>query len=185
MTYAADGSIVSRHESHTGAKHLGVENMAEHPIQGRAVMIDLDRHFGRSRQFIGMKQIREVIEKDKIEVRKGDFVLFHTGFGDMLMKAAGNPTKELLENTGAVLDGRDPELLQWVTDSGVVALISDNYAVEGFPARPPVDPSKPYPLLGLHQHCLFKLGVYLGEIWCVFYWLRVLVVILTDPIPGI
>ena len=30
----------------------------------------------------------------------------------------------------AVLDGFDDKLLQWITDSGVVALISDNMAVE-------------------------------------------------------
>jgi kynurenine formamidase len=60
------------------------------------------------------------------------------------------------------LDGRDDRLLQWVTDSGVAALISDNYAVELLPARAL---SGRHPAMPLHEHCLFKLGVHLGEIW--------------------
>lgn len=105
------------------------------------------------------------------------------------MDAAGKPTKEQLFGTGCTLDGRDQALLDWVTDSGIVALISDNYAVEVFfpnetypepnlPGRPfqafpepnlPADPTKPFAALGLHEHCLYKLGCYLGEIWCVLF----------------
>ena len=44
-----------------------------------------------------------------------------------------------------------------------VALISDNYGVESTPARPCMDDY--CATLPLHAHCLFKLGVYLGEIW--------------------
>ena len=32
-----------------GASALGIENMAEHCVQGRGVMIDLHAHFGRGR----------------------------------------------------------------------------------------------------------------------------------------
>ena len=64
-----------------------------------------------------------------------------------------------------MLDGRDARLQQWVTDSGVVALISDNYAVESVPSRPCDEHADHCASLPLHAHCLFKLGVYLGEIW--------------------
>jgi hypothetical protein len=63
----------------------------------------------------------------------------------------------------AVLDGRDDRLQQWVTDAGLVALISDNYAVEAHPSRPCV--GDVCASLPLHAHCLFRLGVYLGELW--------------------
>jgi hypothetical protein len=49
-----------------------------------------------------------------------------------------------------------------VSESGVVALCADNYAVEHYPARA-LDGQRP--ALPLHQHCLFKLGVPLGELW--------------------
>jgi len=77
-----------------------------------------------------------------------------------------------LENSCAVLDGRDPKLLQWISDSGLSVLIADNYAVEGLPA-----PQQPQDCaaLPLHEHCLFKLGVHLGELWFLSelaQWLR-------------
>ena len=56
----------------------------------------------------------------------------------------------------------DPKLLQWITDSGLVALIADNYAVEAHPAT---HRNGPCATLPLHEHCIFKLGVHLGEIW--------------------
>lgn len=36
------------------------------------------------------------------------------------------PTHEQMENSCAVLNGRDEKLLQWITDSGLVSLIADN-----------------------------------------------------------
>jgi kynurenine formamidase len=82
------------------------------------------------------------------------------------------PDSHLLENSCAVLEGRDPKLLQWITDSGLIALIADNYAVEAHPAstHPGACASLP-----LHEHCLFKLGIHLGEIWHLSplaHWLR-------------
>ena len=37
----------------SGARKLGVENMAVHGVQGRAVMVDLEAHFGRSGKIVG------------------------------------------------------------------------------------------------------------------------------------
>ena len=50
-----------------------------------------------------------------------------------------------------------------VTDSGVAALIADNYAVEIIPSRWMAPIRKPK--LPLHAHCLFKNGIHLGELW--------------------
>jgi hypothetical protein len=74
-----------------------------------------------------------------------------------------NPDPRALFATTCALDGRDERLQQWVSDSGLVALISDNYAVEAVPARPCADDR--CAMLPLHAHCLFRLGVYLGELW--------------------
>lgn len=127
--YLADKHIILPSGRKGGAKALGVQNLAEHPIQGRAVLFDLFRHYGPG-VVVGMAELREIMKKDNIEVKHGDFVLFHTGFGQMLMDAKGDVSAELWENTLAGLDGRDPELLEWITESGVVALISDNVGCE-------------------------------------------------------
>jgi hypothetical protein len=73
------------------------------------------------------------------------------------------PDPKVLFSTTSAFDGRDARLQQWVTDSGAVALLADNYAVEATPARPCADDY--CATLPLHAHCLFKLGCYLGEMW--------------------
>ncbi len=158
---SGDGPGLPRRSS-SGARALGIEKMAERCVQGRAVMIDLHRHFGRERALIGYDQLMQVIAKDRVAVESGDMVCLHTGFAALLLEMNREPDAHALENSCAVLDGRDSRLLQWITDSGVAALIADNYAVESLPAS-----SQPAhcAALPLHEHCLFKLGVHLGELW--------------------
>lgn len=144
------------------ARHLGVERMAEKCMQGRAVMIDLEAHVGRAARVIGYDDLMRVIEADRVEVTAGDMVCLHTGFAELILEMGKAPDKARLEASCAALDGRDTRLLQWITDSGLAALIADNYAVEAHPARHQAGCS---PSLPLHAHCLFKLGVNLGELW--------------------
>jgi kynurenine formamidase len=147
----------------TGARRLGVENMARACVQGRAVMIDLEAHFGRSGSIVGYAELMEVLDKDEVEIEPGDFVCLRTGFAQLLLEMNKQPDPRVLFATTSALDGRDDRLLQWITDSGLVALLADNYAVEAAPARPCADAY--CASLPLHAHCLFKLGVYLGEMW--------------------
>jgi hypothetical protein len=151
------------HDGPSGARALGVENMATSCIQGRAVMIDLFAHFGRARQWVGYDALMSVIDKDKVLVESGDMVCLRTGFDNLILEQNRRPNGELLANSCAVLDGRDEKLQRWVTDSGLVALISDNYGVEAVPSRDCDGPSCAW--LPLHAHCLFRLGVNLGEMW--------------------
>jgi len=131
-------------------------------VQGRAVMIDLHAHLGRERVRVGYDLLMDILDKDRVVVEPGDMVCLHTGFAQMLLGMNKQPDPHAVENSCAVLEGRDERLLQWITDSGLVALIADNYAVEGLPATP--QPGR-CAALPLHEHCLFKLGVHLGEIW--------------------
>ena len=154
------------------AKRLGVENMAETCMQGRAVMIDLHAHFGHCRKAVSYDELMRVMDADKVEVEAGDMACFHTGWSDLILQMRRNIDKKKLDAAYLGLDGRDEKLLQWVTDSGVAALISDNYAVELLPAR---EVSGRHSALPLHEHCLYKLGVHLGEIWYLAelaQWLR-------------
>jgi Putative cyclase. len=154
------------------AHRLGIERMAETGVQGRAVLIDLEKHIGRERVAVGYDQLMEICRADGVVVEKGDMVAFYTGFADVLLEMGRQPDKARLANSCAVLDGRDPKLLQWITDSGLSVLIADNYAVEAFPAKPGHGACAALPL---HEHCLFKLGVHLGELWYLTelaLWLR-------------
>lgn len=144
------------------AKALGVENMAVKCLQGRAVMIDLFAHFGTRRHPVGYDDLMRVMASDGIKVEPGDFVCLRTGFDEVILDGNKTPDKHSLETSCTGLDGTDQRLLQWISDSKLVSLIADNYAVELIPDRIPPGQCAALPL---HQHCLFKLGVNLGEIW--------------------
>ena len=147
----------------TNAGPLGIEKLAEHGVQGRGVMIDLHAHFGRKRHAVGFNDLKAILEKDEVKVERGDIVCLHTGFAEVLLEAKKNPTPELLHNTCTGLDGKDDKLLQWVSDTGLSVLAADNYAVELFSAAPWKQGS--HAMLPLHEHCLFKNGIHLGELW--------------------
>jgi kynurenine formamidase len=147
----------------TEARALGIQNLAEHGAQGRGVMIDLHAHYGREARPIGHDELMRVLDKDKVQVEKGDMVCIYTGFADVLLEMKKQPDAKLLHATCTGLDGRDERLLQWITDSGLAVLIADNYAVEIIPTS--LTRPKPHALMPLHEHCLFKNGIHLGEMW--------------------
>ena len=85
------------------------------------------------------------------------------GLDDMILSMKGDPDAEKLHNSCAVLDGYDDKLLQWITDSGVAVIVSDNMAVENSSGDGETQGGRSH--LPIHRHCLFRLGVHLGEIW--------------------
>ncbi len=147
------------------AMALGIERLAEHGVQGRGVLIDLAHHLGRRRQAVGYDTLMRILEADRIEVEAGDMVCLHTGFADTLLAMNRRPDLTTLHETGSGLDGWDAKLLNWIVDSRLACLIADNPAVEL--VVPKVLQPQPLrqPRLPLHEHCLFKNGIHLGELW--------------------
>ena len=144
----------------SSARRLGIENMATHGVQGRAVLVDLAAVFGTGRTLVGLDRLQQALSETDARVEKGDMLVLRTGFAERIMEMCGTPDAAELDKTGAVLDGHDPDLLQWITDSGVSAICADNYAVET-----PDPPAGATLKLPLHHHCLFKLGLPLAELW--------------------
>ena len=144
-----------------GSSELGIGNMAASCVQGRGVLLDLRRHFGDGRTVVGHEQLMAVLDRDQIAIEPGVMVCLHTGFANHLLHGERDLTA--LANAGAVLDGHDPALLRWITDSALAVLIADNVAVEARAGQPVVGYIGP--LMPLHEHCLFKLGIHLGELW--------------------
>jgi kynurenine formamidase len=157
-----DSEPWARYEG-TDAKALGIQNLAEHGAQGRGVMIDLHHYCGRARRAVGYDELMKLMDQDRVEVEKGDMVCLYTGFADLLLEMRKQPDAKLLHASCSGLDGRDERLLQWVSDSGLAVLASDNYAVEIIPVS--LSKPKPAALMPLHEHCLFKNGIHLGEMW--------------------
>jgi Putative cyclase len=156
----AIGLVPFKSTSH--ARALGIENMAATCVQGRGVLVDLRAHFGDARVHVGYDMLMRVLEEDKVEVETGDMLCLHTGFAEVLLSMRRTPDLQRLNQSCAVLDGRDARLLQWVTDSGLSIIAADNYSVEAMPSAPGQGCCAMAPL---HEHCLFKLGIHLGELW--------------------
>lgn len=152
------------HPGGVAARRLGVEKMAENCVQGRGVLIDLHRHYGPARRLVDFADLDRAMQADGVVVETGDMVCLHTGYGQAIIDMGGNPTREMLHDSHCALDGRDPRLLDWIDRSGLSVLISDTFAVEGFPYKERSETGQ-YPGLPLHQKCLVDLGVHLGELW--------------------
>lgn len=158
------------------ASALGVANLAAHGVQGRGVLIDLEHHLGRCRKAVGYDDLMRILEADQVTVEPGDMVCLHTGFADTLLAMQRQPDVQRLHETGSGLDGTDARLLNWITDVRLACLVADNPAVE-LVASAKLGSAAPMrrPRLPLHEHCLFKNGIHLGELWWLTplaQWLR-------------
>jgi len=140
------------------ARHLGLEHMAFHGVQGRGVRLDT---------------LQEIMAADNVVVEPGDMLLLHTGFATKVLEWNRDPDPVQIHRMCTWLDARDAALLDWIADSEISALVADNYAVEGLLGKDR-DPSR-HSFLPIHHLCLFKLGVPLGEMWYLHElagWLR-------------
>jgi kynurenine formamidase len=158
-----------------GAIAVSAAQMAETGVQARAVMIDLRHHFGDERVAVTWELLERVMKADSVTVEEGDIVCLHTGLGQLIRDANGK-LDESVRIACPVLDGYDKRLLEWIADIGLVALAADNLAVESSSTLG-ADPRLGHrgPQLPLHEHCLVKLGIHLGELWYLTelaQWLR-------------
>ena len=160
--YRAGIDITHSDDESCSAGALGIENMAVHGVQGRGVLVNLYRHYGESYAEVGYRELSQILELDEIEVEQGDFLCLWTGFDRMILRMGGQPNP-ILRNACAVLNGWDDDLLQWISDSGIAAIASDNRAIEAVDRE--IADGYCGSNLPLHEHCLFKLGIHLGELW--------------------
>ncbi len=155
--------VVINAQLETSAKALGMENMAFHGVQGRGVLVDLYSEYGEfPRKEVGYDDLMKIMDKKNILVEQGDILCLWTGLDQMILNMKGNPDKSITEAC-AVLDGFDGKLLNWIIDSGVAAIASDNLAIEAVGKKVPE--GKKGTNLPIHELCLFRLGVHLGELW--------------------
>ena len=160
---ASEHFIAPDAEGGPRAAALGIENMAATGVQGRGVLVDLHRIYGREHARVGYDALMRALDAQKASAGAGDLLCLYTGFADVLLEQNRQPDRRVLHKACAALDGTDERLLQWITDSGIVAICADNSAVEVVNPKP--RGAHLHAMLPLHEHCLFKLGVHLGELW--------------------
>ena len=145
-----------------GATALGIERLAETGLQGRGVLVDLRRAFGDARRAVGYDDLMRTMDAQRVTVESGDVLCLHTGQTAVLLAQGEHPEAPWLDDAFCHLDGCDERLLRWIDESEVAAIAADNFAVE---AVPPVRSDEGRAYERLHELCLFKLGIPLGELW--------------------
>jgi len=134
-----------------GLTKLGIENVGA--IVTRGVLIDVARFKGVD-QLPGNYEITPAdltgaLQKEGVQIRSGDMVLIHTGWGSLWMK----------DNTkfGATEPGIGVAAGQFLVDAEVVVVGADTWGVEVMP-NPDSSLSAP-----VHQLFLARNGIYLHE----------------------
>jgi kynurenine formamidase len=146
-----NGNRRSEFAKATGLTKLGVEHVGA--IVTRGVLIDVAGFKGVPRfeggYEITLADIQGALARQKSEIRSGDVVLIHTGWGSLWMK--DNAT--FLQNS----PGIGLAAAEWLVEREIVLAGSDNWGVEVFP-NPDAQLSAP-----VHQLFLAKNGIYLLE----------------------
>ena len=146
-----NGNKRSEFATADGFKKLGVENVGA--IVTRGVLIDVAKYKNVPRlnapYAISVADLTGALQRQKTEIRPGDVVLVHTGWGSLWMK----------DNTtfGASSPGISVAAGEWLASKEVVVVGSDNWGVEAFPSQ---DPNVSAPV---HQLLLAKNGIYIHE----------------------
>src|SRR5215831_14583579 len=134
-----------------GLTKLGIENVG--PLFTRGVLIDVARYKNVSQlepsYEITAADLRGTLQRQNIEIRAGDVVLIHTGWGSLWMK--DNP--KYIQTCPGIGTGA----AQFLADKEVTVVGADNWGVEVSP--------NPNASLGapVHQLLLTKNGIYLHE----------------------
>jgi kynurenine formamidase len=134
-----------------GLTKLGVENVG--PIVTRGVLIDVARLKGTAQLASGYEitaaDLQTALKNQKLEIRPGDVVLVHTGWGSLWMKDNAKFT--------AGAPGIGLAAAQFLAVEEVTVVGSDTWGVEVFP-NPDASLGAP-----VHQLLLAKNGIYLHE----------------------
>jgi kynurenine formamidase len=134
-----------------GLMRLGIENVG--PIVTRGVLIDVARFKGveqlRGGYEITLADLQGALQRERVEIRTGDVVVLHTGWGGLWMK---DNARFVESAPGIGLAGA-----QFLVDKEVVVVGADTWGVEVMP-NPDSSLSAP-----VHQLLIARNGIYLHE----------------------
>lgn len=115
----------------TGLKKLGVHNIP--PLVGRAVIIDMAKHFKKdflaAGEHFGESDIKAAANAQGLEIREGDIVLFYTGWTENMLES--DPSAWASGEPGVNVDGS-----LYLASLNVMAVGSDTWGLEAVPAAP-------------------------------------------------
>jgi len=134
-----------------GLKKLGVEKIP--PFVTRGIVLDMTAYYDtpmvKEGTAFNRKEIDEQAKRQGIEIRKGDVVLFHTGWQAL----EGKDNKRFLAGEPGL--GKDGAL--YLASKEVVAIGADTWALEVIPFEKDVG------VFEVHQILLARNGIYILE----------------------
>jgi kynurenine formamidase len=134
-----------------GLKKLGIEKVP--PFVTRGIVLDMTAYFGmpvvKEGTAFNRKEIDEQAKRQGIEIRKGDVVLFHTGWQEI----EGKDNKRFLAGEPGL--GKEGAL--YLASKEVIAIGADQWALEVIPFEKDVG------VFEIHQILLPRNGIYILE----------------------
>jgi kynurenine formamidase len=134
-----------------GLTKFGVDTMR--PWVGRGVMLDIAKLMGTERLDPGFvitpDHLESACQAQDVEVRAGDVVLLHTGWGALW--------KQDIHEYEEVEPGAGWDAAHWLTDRRVSLVGADNWAFEVIPFE------REEGVFAVHQHLLAETGTHILE----------------------
>ena len=143
------------------AHRLGIEQLAQSCVQGRGVLVDLRDAGTAPHGRIGYDAFMRAADAQGADLATGDFLCIYTGYADLLLRD-GEAVDRAALGACPGLDGSDRALLDLIDRTGLAAICADNPMVEKIEG---LERCTGKAMLPLHEHCLVKLGIHLGEFW--------------------
>ena len=135
-----------------GLTKLGIETVP--PLVTRGIILDMASHFGvdflEAGQSFTVEDVKAVERKQGTPVKKGDVVIFHTGWTDAKLKS--DPVA-----WGSGEPGQSPEVAEYLASKQVIAVGADTW---GLDVIPPKDINKAFQG---HVILLKENGIYILE----------------------
>ena len=137
-----------------GLRKLGLEKLP--PLVSRGVLLDMAGYFGVDLVQEGTPYTREDIigaaEKQGVEIRKGDTVLFHSGWLNLIDGPAPDPKRY-----GSTEPGLGKTGAEYLVSLEVMAVGADTWGLEAVPFEPGVG------VFEIHQILIPRQGIFILE----------------------
>ncbi len=126
-----NGFKLSEFGSAYGLTKLGIENVGA--LFTRGVLIDVAKYKGVERldptYIVTIEDIEGTLAMEGVEIREGDAVFFHTGWGQLWM--VDNETYNASE------PGPGITAIKWLVEKKIVLTAGDNWGMEAIPGEDP------------------------------------------------
>jgi kynurenine formamidase len=148
-----------------GGTELGIERWVEHGVVGRGVLVDVARHLeragtpldARTGTPIEVPTLQATLDAAGVALRDGDILLVRTGYLTAYTRASAEERADFSVQRDCPGLHAGEAMAEFLWDSGVVAVATDNPAVEVVPGSREAG--------SLHRRLIPLLGFMLGELF--------------------